>query len=308
MPTAVLTGCRLIGGDEHTPIPQLAAFAPWATLGWAVVLLLLLAGRWWVLAALAAILVVVQISWVLPSRGSGAAAGARPGAVTVRVMAINVKVGAADVNQVLQLVKAQNIDLLVVEEGQPRFVDPLQTALKPQLPHILLSNEGYPSGTVIWSRWPIRQVGPTIGQFHEIARMQLQVPGAVPVTVTAVHTVSPGRGRIDGWNDDLRTLRAASLSTSGPQVMLGDFNASRDHAPFRALLRTGLVDGAEAVRMTPWSGVTWPTDAAKLPVLVRLDHVLVTPDSVGVRSLKVATVSGTDHRAVLAELAFAPRP
>ena len=305
LPTAVLTGCRLIGGDEHTPIPQLAAFAPWATIGWALVLLLLLAGRWWWVAAVAAVLVAVQVSWILPSRGSGAAATPRPGAVTVRVMAINVKVGAADVDQVLELVKSQNVDLLSVEEGQPRFVDPLRAAVKKQLPYLLLSNGGYPSGTVIWSRWPITQVGPTIGQFREIARVRLQVPGAVPVTVTAVHTVSPGRGRIAGWNADLRTLKAAAQSTAGPQLMLGDFNASRDHAPFRALLSTGLVDGAEAVRMSPWSGVTWPTDAPKLPTLVRLDHVLVTPDSIGVRSLRVVTVSGTDHRAVLADLSFA---
>jgi endonuclease/exonuclease/phosphatase (EEP) superfamily protein YafD len=305
-PSGLLTGCRLLGGARRTPIPQLAAFAPWATIGWTLVLVLLLAGRWWWIAVPAGAFVVVQFWWILPTLGSGAAAGARPGSIDVRVMSINVKAGAADVDQVLRLVKGHGIDLLVVQEGQPRFVDPLILDLQGQLPHVLLSNCGYSSGTVFWSRWPISQLGPTIGLTGEIARVQLHVPGAVPVTVTGVHTFSPGRRRIARWSEDLRTLRRASERTTGAQVMLGDFNASRDHAPFRALLRTGLVDAAEAVRMTPWSGVTWPTDVPRVPASVRLDHVLVTPASIGVRSVKLVTVSGTDHRAVLADLAFEP--
>jgi endonuclease/exonuclease/phosphatase family metal-dependent hydrolase len=57
--------------------------------------------------------------------------------------------------------------------------------------------------------------------------------------------------------------------------------------------------------MLPWRGVTWPADRHLLPALVRLDHVLVTPQSIGVERLQVVPVPGTDHRAVLADLVFA---
>jgi endonuclease/exonuclease/phosphatase (EEP) superfamily protein YafD len=309
VPSAALSGCRLIGGAAWTPIPQLAAFAPWATIGWLVILLLLLAGRWWWFAAVIAVLLAVQVSWVVPTRDAGAAratSGERTGAVPVRVMTVNVRVAHADLGSVLRLAQQQHVDLLAVEEGQPAFFNTLTTDLAKQLPYVVqYPKPGLASGTVILSRWPLRSLGLLPAQGREISRVVVQAPGAVPVTVTGVHTTSPGRGRVPDWKRDLAALTAVSKQTSGPQLMLGDFNASRDQAPFRTLLGTGLVDAAEAVRMTPWSAVTWPANRAHLPAAVRLDHVLVTPSSVGVRAVRVREVPGSDHRAVLADLVFA---
>jgi endonuclease/exonuclease/phosphatase (EEP) superfamily protein YafD len=307
LPCALVSGSRLVGGSYRTPIPQLAAFAPWAILGWVVVLVLLLSARWWWIAAAVLVVLAVAVTWVLPSRAAQAAAGPRPGAVPVRVMTINVYVGGADLEDVLGLVKRDGVDLLVVQEALPATVSQLTAGLGATLPHFLPSDPADPSGTVIWSRWPIDSLGPSLGVGGEISRSVLRVPGAVPVTVTGVHTVSPGRGRIHAWNADLRSLAAAGRQTSGPQLMLGDFNASRDHGPFRQLLGTGLVDAADAVRMLPWQGVTWPANRRRWPVAVRLDHVLVTPQSIGVRAVRLVPVPGTDHRGVLADLEFSPQ-
>jgi endonuclease/exonuclease/phosphatase (EEP) superfamily protein YafD len=301
LPSAAVSGCRLIGGAAFTPIPQLAAFAPWATIGWLVILLLLLAGRWWWLAAVITVLLAVQVAWVVPSWGARAAAVARPGARPVRVLAINVHIGQADVAAIHRLVQEQHVDLLSVEEVQPTFFDELAPAVAKQLPYVVQDSS---PGTVIWSRWPIRALGFLPSDGPDMSRVLLQVPGAVPVTLTGVHTTSPGRGRVPNWKRDLATLARASKQTSGPQVMLGDFNASRDQGPFRTLLGTGLVDGADSIRMTPWAAVTWPANRRHLPAAVRLDHVLVTPDSVAVRAVQVRKVPGTDHRAVLADLEF----
>jgi endonuclease/exonuclease/phosphatase (EEP) superfamily protein YafD len=253
------------------------------------------------------VLLLVQLTWVWPTRGAQAAAGDRPGAVGVRVLTINVYVGAADLTEVQRVVQQNHVDLLAVQEVLPETADRLTSGLRTTLPYLLPSNPEYPAGTVIWSRWPISVLEPSLGVGREISRSVLQVPGAVPVTVTGVHTVSPGRGRIALWNQDLQSLVQASTRTAGAQLMLGDFNASRDHRPFRRLLQTGLVDGAEAVRTLPWRGVTWPANKRRMPVAVRLDHVLVTPTTIGVRALRVVEVPGTDHRGVLADLEFAPR-
>jgi endonuclease/exonuclease/phosphatase (EEP) superfamily protein YafD len=305
LPSAALTGSRLIGGSFKTPIPQLAAFAPWATIGWFAVVLVLLAGRWWLVAAVAGVVLFVQLCWILPAPGAGVAALAPAGAIDVRVMTINVKIGSADVDQIAKLVVEHEVGLLVVEEATQEFSGRLMPVLA-GFPYRVQSNPGLPTGTVIWSRWPITALGPALGVGHEIRPAMLQVPGAVPVTLTGVHTVSPGRGRIHAWNQDLRTLRTVAAGTTGAQVMLGDFNASRDHAPFRAVTRAGLVDAAETARMAPWSGVTWPADRGWLPATVRLDHVLVTPGPVAVGRVLVERVAGTDHKAVIANLQIAP--
>jgi endonuclease/exonuclease/phosphatase (EEP) superfamily protein YafD len=305
LPSAALSGSRLIGGASATRITQLAALSPWATIGWLALLLLLLAGRWWWCAAGVAVLLAVQVSWVIPTWDARAAAGERPGSVPVRVMTVNVKVGSADVESVRRLAQQHRVDLLVTQEGQPGFITALAADLHEQLPYVVHPpSPGLASSTVIWSRWPIQLLAALPEQAGEISRVRLQVPGAVAVTVTGVHTISPGPGRAPAWNRDLAALTTVSKQIAGPQVMLGDFNASRDHAPFRTLLGTGLVDAAEAVRLPPWKAVTWPADRPRLPALVRLDHILVTPKSVGVGAVQVREVPGTDHRAVLADLEF----
>jgi endonuclease/exonuclease/phosphatase (EEP) superfamily protein YafD len=306
LPCAVVTGSRLVGGSSRTPIPQLAPFAPWAVLGWIGVLVLLLSVRHWWVAAVVLVLLAVQLTWVVPTRGASAAAAGRSGAVPLRVMTINVYVGAADRGEILRLVKTEDVDLLVVQEAMPATVSQLGDQLTATLPHVLLSNPSWPAGTVIWSRWPVTSLGPSLGVGGEISRSTLQVPDAVPVTLTGVHTISPGRGRIDRWNRDLQSLVRASEQTTGAQLMLGDFNATRDHRPFRQLLDTGLVDAAETVRTLPWQGVTWPANKRRLPTMVRLDHVLVTPASIGVRALRTVNIPGSDHLAVLADLEIGP--
>jgi endonuclease/exonuclease/phosphatase family metal-dependent hydrolase len=92
--------------------------------------------------------------------------------------------------------------------------------------------------------------------------------------------------------------------------MLGDFNATLDHAEFRQMLEgsagagtggTGsgpLVDaGAAALaRLVP----TWPMAGPPLPGVV-IDHIVTGPQ-VGSRGYSVLPVAGSDHAAVLATL------
>jgi endonuclease/exonuclease/phosphatase family metal-dependent hydrolase len=87
-------------------------------------------------------------------------------------------------------------------------------------------------------------------------------------------------------------------------VVLGDFNADRDHAPFRRLLDTGLRDahderGRGLARTFP----SW------LPVL-HLDHVLVRDGNgarVVVRDVREVRLPGSDHLTVVTDLAVLPQ-
>jgi endonuclease/exonuclease/phosphatase family metal-dependent hydrolase len=81
-------------------------------------------------------------------------------------------------------------------------------------------------------------------------------------------------------------------------VLAGDFNATLDHSPLRGLLGRGYDDAAEITGdgLRP----TWPAaDAWRPPVTI--DHVLVS-GGIGVQRYETFTVSGSDHRALLAHV------
>lgn len=312
LPAGAITAARVAGGGWHTPLPQLAAFAAWALPAWAASVVVLVAGRhWW--SALAVLnLIVLHLIWLLPRRADrearrdrAARSGPAPAWVDLRVMTINVLAGGADAAEIVRLVSTEGIDLLAVQESTPPLAQAVDAGLGEALPHTVLGREPSLTGTLIWSRWPIEAAAPSYGVTGQIVPVRLLLPGAEVVSLTAVHTLSPGRGRIRGWRRDLRALAAAASAVEGAQVLLGDFNATRDHGPFRRLLRTGLADGADAAGLAPWRALTWPADRRPIPVAVRLDHVLVTPSHVRVRDLRAVPVPATDHRAVIAHLLVA---
>jgi endonuclease/exonuclease/phosphatase family metal-dependent hydrolase len=102
------------------------------------------------------------------------------------------------------------------------------------------------------------------------------------------------------WEEDLRLLGEPRDDVL--RVLAGDYNATQDHAAFRRVLRRGWVDAAratgQALRPT-WAPVRW-----RVPRLT-LDHVLVDP-RIGVVSLQVVHVPGSDHRALVADLRLPP--
>jgi endonuclease/exonuclease/phosphatase family metal-dependent hydrolase len=83
-------------------------------------------------------------------------------------------------------------------------------------------------------------------------------------------------------------------------LVVGDFNATWNNRGFRAIISTGLTDAAaargESLDMT-WSQFTFP-----LPPLIRIDHVLTGPGVV-VTSIHTEPGPGSDHRALLAQVA-----
>ena len=89
-------------------------------------------------------------------------------------------------------------------------------------------------------------------------------------------------------------------------LVLGDFNATEDHAPMRSLAAAGYRDVGELANQG-WQP-TWPASDrwAVLPgiafPLAPIDHVLVGPRLAAIGQHTVA-VPGSDHRAVVAVVA-----
>ncbi len=302
---------RLAGGQPPTRITQLAALAPVATVpATAAVIIAATAAPW--LAVLLAIPAVILWSWQLPplrrtsrqgAAGPARESGSAPAMVRLRLFNVNAQGGAADTAAILRVLKSHDVDVLAVEELTPHMVGRLDAAgLAQVLPFSHLDPRPGSRGTGLWARWPLTPLPPVAGLRAAIPRARIDPPGGRPVTLTAVHPVAPMRGHAGIWQRELALIGQAVAAVDGPQVVAGDFNASRDHRPFRDLLAAGFRDCADVSQSRSWPGFTWPASGRALPVM-RLDHVLVSRTAT-VRTTRTVRVPHTDHHGVLAAIEF----
>jgi endonuclease/exonuclease/phosphatase (EEP) superfamily protein YafD len=118
-----------------------------------------------------------------------------------------------------------------------------------------------------------------------------------------VHTVAPVGGKRPEWKADLRAVRSAAGRSTAPTLVIGDFNATWGNQGFRDLVADGFVDAAAARGMP--DQFTWPNDASPLPPFLRLDHTL-TRGALVVTHIRTGTGQGSDHRPLVATVAFLP--
>jgi endonuclease/exonuclease/phosphatase (EEP) superfamily protein YafD len=308
---------RAAGGEPPDPWPRLAALAPLATLVAFAGVAVAAAASWW-LALLLSIPALTLLAWQLPParRTGGETAPVPqvldpgPGALTLRVLSLNVLGGSADPAAVVRAIERHRVDVLVVQELTPGMVHRLAEAgMDTLLPHCHLDPRPKAGGTGLWARWPLTPLPPVPDMVAAAPRARTEPVDGWPVTVTGVHPKAPMRHNVRRWQQELAAIRSTLVSSDGLQVVAGDFNASRDHRPFRDLLAAGFLDCADSARRRPWPGFTWPA-GRWIPSVMRLDHVLVSRGSATVRASRNIRVPGTDHRGVLAviQLTFRPPP
>jgi endonuclease/exonuclease/phosphatase family metal-dependent hydrolase len=128
---------------------------------------------------------------------------------------------------------------------------------------------------------------------------RLQVPKARDVVLRVVHVDVPSLGSTRLWLRMLEELPATEPDVL--RIIAGDFNATLDHSPFRAVLDRGYADVAD--RAGQGLHATWPSDR---PLGIAIDHVLVDR-RIGVDAVDIVRVAGTDHRAVVADLTLPGR-
>jgi len=305
---------RLTGGRPPTRIAQLAALAPVAVVPATAAVIIAAATAGW-LAVLLAVPAAILWIWQLPPRkrishqaaaGSSRESGAAPPTLSLRLLTINARGGAADPAAILRILQSHNVDVLAVQELTPKMVSRLAAAgLEQLLPFSHLDPRPRSPGTGLWARWPLTPLPPVPGLTAAAPRARIDPLGGRPVTLTAVHSHAPMRGHADTWQRELALIRQTLAAVDGPQVVAGDFNASRDHRPFRDLLAAGFRDCADSSPRRSWPGFTWPAAGRigrMLPVM-RLDHVLVSRTAT-VRMARAIRVPRTDHHGVLAAIEF----
>jgi endonuclease/exonuclease/phosphatase (EEP) superfamily protein YafD len=305
----LLTACW-----AFTPSPRQLVMAtslvPFALIGYAV------AGvAWWAVRRLSVGSVrrvstgvlVVSLLGVLLHAGllvpsyAGSHASGRP---DLTVLTSNLRLGRGDTDEVTRFAERGDADVVVLQEVTPQALDDLAD-LRRELPH----QAGMPfvgaRGTVVLSRYPLEEISQL--KIYQGAWV-MHVVAPKPFWLVAVHTSQPV-GWIDTWRADHRALlwNTTLALKKGPLVMAGDFNATLDHRPMRMLLDLGLSDAARQSN-AGWQP-TWPGDPdveRALPFglgAVAIDHVLVSKQFSAI-STSTERIDRTDHRALLARLAF----
>jgi endonuclease/exonuclease/phosphatase family metal-dependent hydrolase len=298
LPVAAVTVLRLVGITHVWVLVTGLSFTPYVALAALLPLALAAATRRRLATAVAALLVVVLAVLVVPRFLGGPQSPT--GGPALRVATANMRIGGASPRSLVALVRANRIDLLAVQEYTAHAQQALHSAgLDRLLPH----RAAYPvdgvGGSALYSRYPLtgggyRPLPPFFGQAHAV----LHVPGAPSILVESAHPCAPSDpSRLSDWRHDL-TVEPSATPRGPVRILLGDFNATLDHAPFQHLLSTGYHDAAATVG-NGWDA-SWPYDGKPLPGIA-LDHVLVDP-RIAVRTTAIHPNPNSDHHALTAAL------
>ncbi|WP_204073054.1 endonuclease/exonuclease/phosphatase family protein [Planotetraspora phitsanulokensis] len=294
-PFVLWTAGRLTGVDRRPLIVELMTVTPYVAAASLGAVLIALASRSRAAIAVSAATSTLLATMVLPR--AFATAPTATGA-TLKILTTNMYFGGADARTIVDLVRRLKPDILSTQELTPAAVEALDAAgLEESLPysHNQAAFGAYGSG--LWSRYPLTPVRDfALPESRNMPRARVAVPGAPPVEIVDVHTVSPVNGDVYEWLADMESLPAPSSDVI--RILAGDFNASLDHSPLRAVIAGGYADAGDATGTG--LNTTWPADW-RIPPVITIDHVLYDERASAVAA-DVHTVPGTDHRALFAEL------
>ncbi len=254
--------------------------------------------------AMAVVALGVQVRAHIAGRGARRSGSADD---VLSVMTINLYFGRGDAARVLEAARAHDVDLLAMQEITAEAVEALRAlGIDEAYPYSVLAPAPQWEGVALWSRLPLRdQHTELVGQLHRVSAVVSLDPDRPDddPTVVSLHINAPWPEPPGDWVAQLAGLREQLREHQRPVIAMGDYNATLDHAPFRALLGGGCTDAALTARA--WWRPTYPAFRL-LPPLVTLDHIVVS----GLRSTHVTTarIPGSDHLAVIGALARQPMP
>ena len=287
---------RLLGLERGFPLVAIVAFTPYAAAASLVaVALAAILRRWWALGA-GLVVAATLLALVLPRALSGDQAPEPARGVRMTLMSANLHFGDADPGTVVELVREHGVDVLSFQELTPDAVRGLRRAgLESILPEVVRPSAAGAEGGGLYARMPLRPTG-NVGLGDGFRQPGARMLGPIRADLVSVHPVPPTSAeKVGRWRGALRSLPPAG--PGGPlRFLLGDFNATLDHAELRRVLDSGYVDAADVT-----GGGLSPTWQAGSWVPITIDHLLVD-ERVHVASYEVRDLPGSDHEALIAEV------
>lgn len=285
----------------------LASFTPYLIAAWLAggsIFLIAAHGGLRAVAAFCALGLALQVHWTSPYWPREPATRS----ATWTFMTINLRCMHADLDELRAEVERVGPDVVVLVDACVHMRAALERAgLGELLPYdywqdTRRSRPGttFPCWTAVAARGPIRLVTTTATENPQHT-LRVELPEA-PLALIAVDVANLAEAPRD-WATDLTAVREAveAVDPTAPLVVLGDFNAVREHAPMVELRAEGLVDAAEQAG-AGWLR-TFPSDWTVPPILA-IDHVLLRGGLTGA-SVWTFRVGGTDHLGLVARIGTA---
>ena len=265
-------------------------------------LILLVAGlalRNYPAATLLAVVALVH-GWAIKDLWLGGTASAAPGGMPLWVMSANVWAANPTPDAVLQLVRAEDPDLVVLVDAKRRRWRPVLAELGALYPHHAPSSWRAGAPVILFSRHPVvaAEVVQPPGGRRPYLMAELTV-GGQPLVVVAVHPSSPSPtepGHSRRRNRELDHIAAVVSDTDRPVIVAGDFNTTPWSPHFRDLVAAG---GLRNAARGHGYVATWPTWF--WPALIPIDHVLLK-GRLAVTAVRPGPPVGSDHFPIIAHL------
>jgi len=217
---------------------------------------------------------------------------------TIKVMSANVLFANHSATRLLQIVRAESPDAVLLLEYTPEWaqkVDELRTAY----PHHIEIPADRAFGIALFSRYELDAATAFALEEKPVIEARLRTPSG-PLELVGVHLfspTSPWRGEMR--NRQLEELAARVAGVSGALAVVGDFNIT-PYSPYFEdwLARTGLTDTRRGRAVSP----SWPV---QLPLIgIPIDHCAVSHEVTVVAHRRLPAF-GSDHYPILVELALA---
>jgi endonuclease/exonuclease/phosphatase (EEP) superfamily protein YafD len=218
---------------------------------------------------------------------------------TQRVLLINVHTANRQHSCVIDFVRSEDPDLLVLQEVDQRWVNAL-APLQADYPHTIIQPRDDNFGIALFSKYAIPWH--IIHYFGGVGVPAIEAHVDTPtgrLRLIALHTIPPGsRIHTDMRNRQLLDAAKEAADESLPTLLLGDLNTSPWSWVYpEALAASGLEDSMKGRGIQ----VTWPHS----PYVMRipLDHAWHDPATVIV-DRRIGPACGSDHLPVIVDFIF----
>jgi endonuclease/exonuclease/phosphatase (EEP) superfamily protein YafD len=301
LPFAVWALVRTCGWERGSIVVAILALTPYAAVAAFLLAGVALALRNWAAAAVATLATVAFFAAVLP-RAIGSETTSPDDRRTLTVLSANIHHGTADPAALVDLVRRLHPQLLSIQELTPTFAAGLRAnGIGSLLPYGIVAMRPDWGGRGVYSTLPLRPLSEVTAGTTELPRLAVALPGGGTIRLVDVHPHTPVSGPEARWRVALERLPSAG--SGAPWLLVGDFNATLDHAALRAVINRGYRDAGDATGKG--LEATWPGDRS-FPPLITIDHVLVDR-RLGIADYGVSDLPGSDHRAIHAEIVLPGR-
>lgn len=299
---AVVAAFDLVHREPWTFMVALISVTPWLyMLAWLTASVGLFFRRR-VLAATSAVLIVLQLWWVVPDFDPVSHLQPLPaGAASLSLFDANVSQSNRNLTEIAAEIRRDMPQVVTMEELTPQSLRSLEsTHVMNRYRYSLIRSLYGSSGMALWSVYPLAGATEWYANYHPELRAWLKLPGGRRVRIDVVHTTAPvGAGEPGNWAEQQEIIRSELAGEPRPLVAVGDFNATWYDWHFQALLDLGLRDAA-VVAGQGWR-MTWPRDQQPVVPYARIDHVLIS-GGVSLQSYALGDGKGSDHHPLFVRL------